>query len=81
MQNGEDSAIHWRLHFAVDTTPPILLFVILPFFPESPRLLMGNGKEDEALEILARVRGNGDEKDPPVRAEFKEIRENVIMVK
>ena len=81
MQNGEDSAIRWRLHFAVNAIPPILLFVNLPFFPGSPRFLIGNGKEDEALEILARVRGNGDEKDPAVRAEFEEIRENVTMVK
>ena len=81
MQNDEDYAIRWRLHFAVNTTPPILLFVILPFFPALPRFLMGNGKEDEALEILARVRSNGDEKDPAVRAEFEEIRENVAMVK
>ena len=34
MQKGEDSAIRWRLHFAINAIPLMLLFVLLIFFPE-----------------------------------------------
>jgi acetyltransferase-like isoleucine patch superfamily enzyme len=47
--------------------------VILPFIPESPRWLIHKGKHQEGLQALALASANGDENDPIVLAQYKEI--------
>lgn len=45
----------WRWMLGVETLPAVLYFVFLFIVPESPRWLIMQGRDDEALEILKRV--------------------------
>ncbi|KAI1498380.1 general substrate transporter [Biscogniauxia marginata] len=47
----------WRLPFLIQIAPAILLGIGLPFLPYSPRWLASRGRDDEALEILCKLRG------------------------
>jgi len=60
----------WRWMFASAVVPSLAFFIALFFVPESPRWLTEQGREQEALEVLARV--NGREQ---ALAELAEIRE------
>lgn len=53
--------------------PAVILFIGLFFFPYSPRWLASKDRWDEALEVLARVLGNGDRNHPKVLAQYQEI--------
>ncbi|KAF2085274.1 general substrate transporter [Saccharata proteae CBS 121410] len=71
------SSIRWRLAFAIQCIFPLILFCILPIVPESPRYLMTKGHDEQALEVLAYVRANGDRDAPQVCYELQEIKKNV----
>lgn len=45
----------WRWLFALSAVPGIIIFFIRRSVPESPRYLMVNGKEQEAVKILRQV--------------------------
>lgn len=47
------------------------------FLPESPRFCMANGREEEAIEFLAKYHGNGDANSRLVRLEIAEMREGI----
>lgn len=51
--------------------------VLVFFIPESPRYLMANGKEQEALDFLVKYHGNGQEDAPLVQLEIAEWREQI----
>ncbi|KAG8832377.1 hypothetical protein FRC17_001424 [Serendipita sp. 399] len=67
----------FRIPWGVQMIPAIVLSVGMMWFPESPRWLIDHGREDEALEILAEVHGQGDPKAELVQLEFAEIKEQV----
>ena len=52
-----------------------MLLVIL--LPESPRWLVSRGRDEEALEILAKYHANGDREDPLVRFEYAEMKSSI----
>jgi len=52
----------------------LVLFVIVWWFPESPRWLVKVGREDEARFILGRLRGDEGEDRILAEAEFQDIR-------
>ncbi|KAB5542484.1 general substrate transporter [Coniochaeta sp. 2T2.1] len=56
---------------------PLVLFVTLPFMPESPRWLLLKGKEAEALKALTWIR-NGAYNRLELQAEFEEMRLNAL---
>jgi sugar porter (SP) family MFS transporter len=67
---GLSSSQNWRLMFGLAAVPAILMFVGMLFQHESPHWLIGRRREDEAREILAQVRDEGD-----IDQEIDEVRE------
>lgn len=47
----------WRWMLGVETFPALLYFLALMLVPESPRWLAMHGRDDEALQVFARVNG------------------------
>jgi hypothetical protein len=68
------SPIRWRFPIGFQIIPLLVLFVIVWWFPESPRWLVKVGREDEARFVLGRLRGNEGEEKELAEAEFQDIR-------
>ena len=68
--------VMWWVSFVLMLSGPHILIVIR-FLPESPRWLMSRGRNEEALQVLARVHANGDPLDEYVLAEYAEIKEKL----
>ncbi|KAJ2927900.1 hypothetical protein H1R20_g9211, partial [Candolleomyces eurysporus] len=71
------STLSWRLPLALQIVPAAILAGFAWFLPESPRWLVSVGRNEEALKILAKYHGAGDEKAPLVVLEWKEFQEGV----
>jgi sugar porter (SP) family MFS transporter len=67
---GQASSQNWRLMFGLAAIPAILMFTGMLFQRESPHWLIAHGREDEAREVLRRVRDEGG-----IDAEIAEVRE------
>ncbi|QDH25840.1 sugar porter family MFS transporter [Neokomagataea tanensis] len=50
----------WRWMFGIGMLPAVILFVGMAFLPNSPRWLAMQGRHDEALDVLLRVRASED---------------------
>ncbi|KAK9371132.1 general substrate transporter [Lipomyces kononenkoae] len=73
-----DSQAVFRIPWAIQAIPAIVLFIGLFWLPRSPRWLATKDRWDEALKVLAFLRSpDGDINDPIVLAEFKEIEEQI----
>ncbi|OQD69454.1 hypothetical protein PENPOL_c002G09457 [Penicillium polonicum] len=70
----------WRLPFLIQMIPAIFLGVGIPFLPYSPRWLAGRGRDEEALQVLCKLRGV-DPTDERVIREWVEIRSEVAYCK
>ncbi|KAF9036263.1 general substrate transporter [Panaeolus papilionaceus] len=64
----------WRIPSALQALPSVIQVLLIWLIPESPRWLIGKGREDEALKTLAYYHADGDENHPLVQYEFEEIR-------
>jgi sugar porter (SP) family MFS transporter len=67
---GLSSSQNWRLMFGLAAIPAILMFTGMLFQRESPHWLVAQGREDEAREVLLRVREESD-----IDAEIAEVRD------
>jgi sugar porter (SP) family MFS transporter len=67
---GLASSQNWRLMFGLAAIPAILMFTGMLFQRESPHWLIAQGREDEAREVLGRVRDQGD-----IDAEIAQVRD------
>ncbi|PVU88900.1 hypothetical protein BB561_005651 [Smittium simulii] len=65
----------WRLPFFIQICPAAILLISMFFMPYSPRWLVYNGREDEALVVLAKLRASGNTSDPDVIEELENIKQ------
>jgi sugar porter (SP) family MFS transporter len=68
-----DSSWSWRIPSVLQCFFSLIQAVLSIFAPESPRWLIYNGRSQEALRILAKYHGDGDENSRLVRFEMAEI--------
>ena len=72
----------WRIPSVLQGVPSILQICLLYLVvPESPRWLINNGREDQALRVLTKYHCNGDTSDPLAQFEFNEIRQAIRIEK
>lgn len=63
----------FRTAWGLQYVPCVLMMMLLPFLPRSPRWLAKVNRTEEAIIILARIQAGGDVNDPLVVAEWEEI--------
>lgn len=68
-----DGTASWRIPSALQGFPSVIQLLFVWFVPESPRWLISKGRNEEALAVLAKYHGEGDENDALVRFEYAEI--------
>lgn len=71
----------FRVPWALQMVPAIVLLCAIPMMPRSPRWLSSQDRWDEAHDVLARVHGKGNRHDPLVLAQLEEIKEKVLKEK
>ena len=67
----------FRIPWAIQIVPAVVLLVGLFWFSYSPRWLASQDRWEEAHRVLADVHGGGNFDDPKVLAEHKEIEETI----
>ncbi|KAG0204614.1 hypothetical protein BGX28_003520 [Mortierella sp. GBA30] len=72
-----ESDAAFRIPWGIQIVPGLILFAGTTIFPYSPRWLADKDRSEEALEVLANLRANGNKNDPAVIAEFKEIQDAI----
>ncbi|KAJ5858027.1 hypothetical protein N7455_008921 [Penicillium solitum] len=73
-------AIAWRMPIALQLTFVVILLVTIPWLPESPRWLMTQAREDEAIEVLACVEATSID-DPVIITQRDEIKFSITYEK
>jgi SP family arabinose:H+ symporter-like MFS transporter len=68
----EDPATNWRYMLGVGTIPAVAYLLLLLIVPESPRWLVQQGRDHEALAIMRRVGG-----EEHTAREYQQIKENL----
>ncbi|KAK6199133.1 hypothetical protein LQW54_010052 [Pestalotiopsis sp. IQ-011] len=63
----------WRIPTIVQAAIPFVVMCLIMFFPESPRWLIHKDRTEEALAILAKYHGDGDQNSPLVKLQYTQI--------
>jgi sugar porter (SP) family MFS transporter len=71
------SSASWRIPLGLQIVPALILAIGILFFPFSPRWLMANGREREALDVLIRIRSSYSQRD--ILIEYNEIRQEIAL--
>ncbi|KAK3196339.1 hypothetical protein K4F52_000721 [Lecanicillium sp. MT-2017a] len=71
------SAAAWRVPFALQIAPALILGIGMLFYPESPRFYLMCQKEDKALQTLAKLRRLNPD-DDTLRREYLAIKSEVL---
>lgn len=72
--NFISSNLSWQLPLIFQCFTSILICVLIPFIPESPRFLIGKGRDEEARSFFTRFHGGGDPNAPLVNFQMDEIK-------
>ncbi|KAJ5356210.1 hypothetical protein N7517_010819 [Penicillium concentricum] len=64
----------WRLPSLLQAICTVVIVCGIWLMPESPRWLMSKGRHDEAMQILVKYHGEGDQNDAFVHLEYAEIK-------
>jgi len=64
---------HWRIMLGIIAIPAALMFLGVSFLPRSPRWLLMKGMEDQALEVLLKLRSS----QKLAEIEYKEIKSSL----
>ncbi len=75
--NYIDSNYSWRIPIILQAFACVIVMLAVFFLPESPRYLVANGRDQEAIDFLAKYHGNGDPNSRLVLLEIEEMRENI----
>ena len=67
----------WRIPLILQCFTCLIVISTVWFIPESPRFLMANGREEEALAFLVKYHGNNNPNSRLVRLEIEEMREGI----
>jgi len=73
-----NSTWSWRLPSLLQVLPSFLALGLLPFVPESPRWLLANERDQEAIEVLAIMQGHSDTRMDKAEQDARDIK-NVLM--
>ncbi|KAK5271443.1 hypothetical protein LTR99_001401 [Exophiala xenobiotica] len=63
----------WRFPLGIMVLPMLVVAGVVLLLPESPRWLMSQGRREESIEILRRIRGDVSEDDPELLAEVEQL--------
>lgn len=69
----------WRLPLILQAVPSLIVMICVFFIPESPRWLLANSRDDEALAFLTEYHGNRDPNNPIVKLEWREFKEGIAL--
>ncbi|KAG5733106.1 High-affinity glucose transporter, partial [Termitomyces sp. T112] len=72
-----DGVASFRIPWGLQMIPAIILSLGMTIFPESPRYLFDQGRENEALQVLADLHGGGDINNELVVLEYEEIKHQI----
>ncbi|KAI6091607.1 general substrate transporter [Hypoxylon rubiginosum] len=75
--NKIDNDYSWRIPLIVQALACLVVITGVWFIPESPRYLMANGREAEAVAFLAKYHGNGNPESRLVQLEIEEMKEGI----
>ncbi|KAH7122002.1 general substrate transporter, partial [Dactylonectria estremocensis] len=67
----------WRFPLAFQCLPAIIVLIGIYFLPYSPRWLLENDRDDEALVVIKRLHGNIGHDDSFFLAEYNQMREQI----
>jgi MFS family permease len=67
----------WRIPLILQVVCAGITCVGVFFVPESPRWLMANGREQEALDFLTKYHGAGNVKSPLVEFQYREFKAGI----
>ncbi|KAL8403921.1 hypothetical protein RB594_008974 [Gaeumannomyces avenae] len=67
----------WRLPLILQAAACLIVMASVWFIPESPRWLMAQGREAEAIDFLVKYHGNNNRESRMVKLEVEEMREGI----